>query len=396
MPTRSVPAVLFVDDQPDVTSALEMAFHRKPFAVHTANSGLAALQILAGTLIDVVVSDEHMPGMCGSELLTIIRRQYPETIRIVLSGQADLKATLAAINEARAHHFLIKPCTPDDIALCLTKALSEREKESCSAGLELPELQLPDRTARQFKSALNSLWIAFQPVVRPGTNQIFAYEALLRSHHPELNTPLELFAAAEASRAVTELEQSIRYLIAQRADEVPQDVHIMVNILPRSLCDSDLYSADAPLYKHRNRVIFEITERDKLEHVPDASEKLARLRSLGYRVAVDDLGAGYSGLNSFASILPDIVKFDMELIRNIQLSPAKCNLVRLMTQLCKQMNILTVAEGIESEAEYKTLTELGCDLLQGFLIAEPAAELCTNSKSDDQRTLMPVGEPFSE
>jgi EAL domain-containing protein (putative c-di-GMP-specific phosphodiesterase class I) len=145
----------------------------------------------------------------------------------------------------------------------------------------------------------------------------------------------------------------------------------MVNVHPRSLIDEDLYSSKSALFASRHRVILEITERDKIHEVPSAIERLARLRALGYRVAVDDLGAGYAGLNSFALIRPDIVKFDMELIRDIQRSSTKRNLVRLMTRLCKEMGILTVAEGIETGEEYDTVRKLGCDLLQGFFIARP-------------------------
>src|ERR1700689_1720919 len=100
--------VLFVDDQPEVTSALEMAFHKQPFRIHTANSAKEALGILARTPIDAVVSDERMPVMTGSQFLSILRREYPDVIRIVLSGQADPSAILAALNDAQAHHFLLK------------------------------------------------------------------------------------------------------------------------------------------------------------------------------------------------------------------------------------------------------------------------------------------------
>jgi EAL domain-containing protein (putative c-di-GMP-specific phosphodiesterase class I) len=369
-----------VDDQPEVTAALELAFYRKPFAVQTANSAARALEILAAQHVDVVVSDEQMPQMPGSRFLAIVRRDYPNVIRIILSGQANFKATLAAINEARAHYFLVKPCSADEIAECIARALEERDQRRLEKSSSDPLAQTAQLEARRrFDEALDSLWIAFQPVVRGEHSEVFAYEALVRSRHPELRMPGELFAAAETLGRAEELERRAREFTARRAVELPPDVCMMVNVHPRSLLDEDLYSPHSGLYPLRERVIFEITERDKLHEIPGAAEGLARLRKLGYRIAVDDLGAGYAGLNSFALIRPDIVKFDMELIRNIQNSSMKANLVGLMTRLCKELGILTVAEGIETNEEYDAVRRLGCDLLQGFFIARPEREFLQGS-----------------
>jgi EAL domain-containing protein (putative c-di-GMP-specific phosphodiesterase class I) len=373
MRDRILPTVLFVDDQPEVTAALELAFHKKPFKVYTANSASGALELLSRIPIDVVISDEQMPVMSGSQFLTIVRRDYPSATRIILSGQANFKATLSAINEARAHHFLVKPCPSDDIAQCIAKALDERAMDLHGDPLERRSAEKRLDASRQFDLALEGLWIAFQPIIRSGESGLFAYEALVRSNHPDFKTPYQLFDTAEEFTRVEELERRIRTLIAERIVELPADVSVMVNVHPRSLGDEDLYSPESGLFQSRHRVILEITERDKFHEVPGSTRGLARLRDLGYRVAVDDLGAGYAGLNSFAMIHPDVVKFDMELIRDIDRSSTKCNLVRVITALCKEMGILTVAEGIETEEEYEKVQELGCDLLQGFFIARPAS-----------------------
>jgi EAL domain-containing protein (putative c-di-GMP-specific phosphodiesterase class I) len=350
-----------------------MAFHRQPFRIHTANSAKEALGILERTSVDVVVSDERMPVMTGSQFLSILRRDYPDTIRIILSGQADLSAILSAINDAQAHHFLLKPCAPNEIASCVARAIDEREQKQRSASergrrTEIDRLQ----ALADFEAACGTLWVAFQPVVRALDAGIFAYEALIRSDHPNLNTPVRLFAAAAACQCVEQLERSIRERIGQEAHRVPGDARLMVNIAPCSLCDEELYSETSPLYPHRERIVFEITERERLHEVPGAEAALNRIRALGYHVAIDDLGAGYAGLNSFALMRPDVAKFDMELIRDIHLSDTKSNLVRTIALLCKEMGILTVAEGIETIEEYAAASALGCDLLQGYYISRPA------------------------
>jgi EAL domain-containing protein (putative c-di-GMP-specific phosphodiesterase class I) len=102
-------------------------------------------------------------------------------------------------------------------------------------------------------------------------------------------------------------------------------------------------------------------------------ERIARLRQLGFRIAIDDIGAGYSGLNSFAMIQPDVVKLDITLVRGVDEDPVKRKLVRVLGDLCQDLGILVVAEGVETPSERDTLVSLGCDLLQGYLFARPGA-----------------------
>jgi EAL domain-containing protein (putative c-di-GMP-specific phosphodiesterase class I) len=92
---------------------------------------------------------------------------------------------------------------------------------------------------------------------------------------------------------------------------------------------------------------------------------------MGFRIAIDDLGAGYAGLTSFALLEPEIVKLDMTLVRDVHLNSTKQKLVRSMTQLAHDMGMMVVGEGVETAAERDALVNLGCDLLQGYLFAKP-------------------------
>ena len=100
--------------------------------------------------------------------------------------------------------------------------------------------------------------------------------------------------------------------------------------------------------------------------------RLDKLRSLGFQIALDDLGAGYAGLNSFATLQPTIVKLDMSLVSGIDLCNVRQRLVRSMVEACHDLSVRVVAEGIESREELDCCVSLGCDLLQGYLIAKPA------------------------
>jgi len=128
----STATILFVDDEPNVTDALKRALRREPYEFLTATSGAAALKILEGQYVDVVVSDEQMPGMSGSVFLSMVRKQFPHTIRMILSGQASLEAAVRAINEGQVHRFFLKPCNPTDLAFTIQQALShKRLEEKC-------------------------------------------------------------------------------------------------------------------------------------------------------------------------------------------------------------------------------------------------------------------------
>jgi two-component system probable response regulator PhcQ len=127
--------ILLVDDEPNVTEALKRALWRQPYTFLTATSGTAAQQLLERQHVDVVVSDEQMPGMSGSEFLSWVRKQFPHTIRVILSGQASLEAALRAINEGEVHRFFLKPCNPTDLVITIEQALRLKRLEEQSRRL---------------------------------------------------------------------------------------------------------------------------------------------------------------------------------------------------------------------------------------------------------------------
>ncbi len=119
--------ILLVDDEPNLTSALKHTLYKEKHEIFTANSANEALAILSRENIDVLVTDEQMPGMTGSELITIVRRKYPETIRIILTGQVSSDGALRAINEGHAYRFLVKPCNGLDLVITIRRALQYKE-----------------------------------------------------------------------------------------------------------------------------------------------------------------------------------------------------------------------------------------------------------------------------
>jgi EAL domain-containing protein (putative c-di-GMP-specific phosphodiesterase class I) len=194
----------------------------------------------------------------------------------------------------------------------------------------------------------------------------------MRSDEPSLIGPHLVLDAAERLDALPRLGRKVRSLAAAAMEHAAPDTTLFLNLHPMDLADETLFDPLSPLTQMASRVVLEVTERAAIEEVDDVERRVSQLRERGFRVAVDDLGAGYAGLASFALLEPEIVKLDVSLLRDIDQSPVKQKLVASMTALCKDMGFLVVAEGIETVAERDCVVALGCDLLQGFLFARPA------------------------
>ena len=130
-----LPAILLVDDEPHVTDGLSRHFPRRRFMIFKAHSAVEAYKVLDTYPIDVVVSDEQMPGESGSQFLAGVRKRYPNTIRMILSGQASLEAAVRAINEGEVYRFFIKPCNPVDLLVTIQQAVSHKRLEERSREL---------------------------------------------------------------------------------------------------------------------------------------------------------------------------------------------------------------------------------------------------------------------
>jgi two-component system, probable response regulator PhcQ len=119
--------ILIVDDEPNVTEALKRVLHREPYEVLSANYANEALQILSYNSISVVISDEKMPGMQGSEFLAMVYRHFPDTVRIMLTGHANLELAMRAINEGQIYRFFMKPCNEEEIRYTIRQAIQQKE-----------------------------------------------------------------------------------------------------------------------------------------------------------------------------------------------------------------------------------------------------------------------------
>jgi EAL domain-containing protein (putative c-di-GMP-specific phosphodiesterase class I) len=308
-------------------------------------------------------------------LLSIVRRDYPDVVRIILSGQASFESALRAINGAEIYRFLLKPCSAEEVGITIREALRAREEHRRFAAWKAAQLEHePSEMSRSLDASLAGAWMAFQPILAARSMQPFGYEALLRSDDPEWHGPPAFFSLAAKLGRSAEVSRRVRELVAARAPQAPADARMFFNLCPEDLADGALIAEADVLAPHAAHVVLEISERRSLTEVGDLEARVECLRERGYRVAIDDICAGYAGLTNLALLRPEIVKFDMDLVRDIHRSPTKQTLVGAMVRMCRDMRIQTLAEGIEKREELESVVALGCDLLQGYLLGRPSLE----------------------
>jgi EAL domain-containing protein (putative c-di-GMP-specific phosphodiesterase class I) len=367
--------IVLVDDEPALLRAFARVLEKRPEPIETYATAREAVDRVARGGVSVIVSDISMPGMSGIELLRSIRRHDPDLPVVLVTGAPAVESATDAI-EYGAFKYVVKPVEPNVLRSNVEKAVKfHRLVRARRQALGLLGMDSEGADQEQldasFERALVFLWMAFQPIVRASDQTVFGYEALLRSDEPSLPSPGHVIEAAERLGQLVRLGRTIRTRATEPAFLDPGSPNLFVNLHPRDLVDPDLLDCNSTLASIADKVVLEITERASLGQIENVRTTVARLRERGFRIAVDDLGAGYAGLNSFALLEPEIVKLDMTLVRDIDQSPVKQKLVRSMTALCRDMGMLIVAEGIETVAERDALLDIGCDLLQGYLIARP-------------------------
>ncbi len=226
------------------------------------------------------------------------------------------------------------------------------------------------RSAMEYQHRFSSeLHIVFQPIVELGSGRIASVEALSRFTEMPMS-PLHRFKTADILGRGVEVEA----IAAKRAlgflKRLPPDVTLSINASP-AFIRSNLIEVLAPFGHELKRVTVEVTE-DQDDHDPETLRaRIDMVRSLGCRIAIDDIGTGYSGLQRMVELRPDIVKLDRVLVDHCDLDPLKQAVIGATVQVCAEADVVTVAEGIERPDEAAALIKLGVDCGQGFLLARP-------------------------
>lgn len=216
--------------------------------------------------------------------------------------------------------------------------------------------------------------MAFQPIVNINTRSIFAHEALVRGINNE--------SASEIFKKVNEenrycFDQACRVKAIQVASELGLDTFLSINFMPRAVyrpevCIRTTLEAAERFGFPTDRIIFEVTEGEKLDDQAHLVNILQSYKAMGFKTAIDDFGAGHSGLNLLAELPTDIIKLDIALIREIDKNRTRQAIVKGIIQVCHELSIEVLGEGVETYEEMATLKDFGIELFQGYYFAKPA------------------------
>jgi len=211
--------------------------------------------------------------------------------------------------------------------------------------------------------------IAYQPIYDLSTDAVVSYEALSRFSALPYRSPDQWFHDAALVGLGVDLELAAISAALDAFDTLPDGVSLSINASPEAIVSGELSNRIDPRFVHRT--IVEVTEHAKVADYDALHNALAPLKAAGLRVAIDDAGAGYSGLQHIIQLAPDIIKLDMSLTRGIDRDPALRALVTAMMYYARETGAIVVAEGIEMASEMQALRRLGVHRGQGYLLGKP-------------------------
>jgi diguanylate cyclase (GGDEF)-like protein len=217
----------------------------------------------------------------------------------------------------------------------------------------------------------------FQPIVNLQHRSIYGYEGLIRgpSDSP-LGSPQRLFEVATRCDRLVELDLLCRKIVIGQFARLNIPCHLFINIDPLTIISNKFRAGETIKFAQKNgidtkKIIIEITETRPIDNVAIMKKAVDHYRSMGFRVALDDLGAGYASLKLWSQIKPDIVKIDRHFIRNVNNDLVKQEFIRTILNTSTSLGCTVISEGVETEQEYSTLRKLGITIAQGYYFSRP-------------------------
>lgn len=221
------------------------------------------------------------------------------------------------------------------------------------------------------------LHMVFQPIVNTRERTVLGYEALVRGPaRSPLHSATHLFATAQEEGVLPSLERLCRELACARFAELNLPGKLFLNVSPMTLTDPNHPQGETLRILERtgidpSRVVIELSEHYPTQDIELLARATRHYAGMGFQIAIDDLGSGYSGLRLWSEIRPDYVKIDRHFVANIQNDRIKREFVRFIRDISSRINCHVIAEGIETAGEYQALHGLGICNLQGYYLGRP-------------------------
>jgi EAL domain-containing protein (putative c-di-GMP-specific phosphodiesterase class I) len=382
--------ILVIDDEDVNTLLLAAMLESAGFTdVERCTDANAALERFCDFAPDLVILDLHMPGIDGDELLRQVNEALPEDGFVpvmVITADVTAQARDRAF-EAGATDFLTKPFDLHDCVLRVRNLLHIRhlnvtqatKNASLAERIRLRD-ELDARRTEQHLGIHRRLdamldrggpTIVFQPIVSIAAGELEGYEALSRFDDPEGLPPDIWFADAASVGRGVELELHAIGRALGSLDEIPPGTFLSVNASPATMVTSELARVVAD--HDASRIVIELTEHEQVADYDALLAAISTLRGLGARIAVDDAGTGFAGLQQILQLGPDIIKLDRFLIEGVDHDAVRQSLATAMVAFSIAIGAQLLGEGIETIGELDTLRSLGVPLGQGYLLGRPAA-----------------------
>jgi EAL domain-containing protein (putative c-di-GMP-specific phosphodiesterase class I)/CheY-like chemotaxis protein len=367
--------VLIVDDDQWIGQAAARVLTRAGFDVERCESAEAGLEIVAERRFDAAICDYNLPGINGVAFLTRLRELQSGCVRILMTGLLDVPTVVTALNTAAITRVLQKPVLPNDLVTAVAQALSARNEVMDSHHAAAREAARRDADYVRSVIAGDWLQLALQPLVRADDGHISGFEALLRSTHPVYDGPASILHAVEKHDLVQELADRVALCAERWLHQLQGEPALFINMHPREFADPERLSRRLDrLSPWAERIVLEITERSTLDDVRGWEQTVASIVGRGFRIAVDDIGSGYSSLSVMASLQPSYIKIDMSIVRDVHLRAPAQRVVDLLCKFAEATRTTVVGEGVETEAEAQALRAAGVELLQGYHFGRPSLD----------------------
>ena len=379
--TVSAPAgarrVLIIDDEPAVLRVIGLLLERNGFSVASANNGREGLALVAENGFDVVLSDIIMPELSGIDFLRELRQHDLDVPVILMTAGATLDSAIDAL-QMGAQQYLLKPVEPEALVQSVGRAAAlgelarlKRTALAMQAGKTIP---YGDRQTLEavLTRTFATIHAEFQPVVSVREKRVIGYEALMRCDETLFASYNALLLAAERVGWRNALSRTLYQRIAQDCSDLPEGALLFVNIHPLDAQEALLAGSGAPLEPIARGVVLDVSESVAGEQLGALASALPDLRGAGFRIAIDNVGTGSSGLDIFSKLSPEFAKLDRSVYSGIDKDPGRQRTVRAMYAMFKSLEVPLIAEGVETAAERDALIAAGADLAQGNLFGAPS------------------------
>lgn len=365
--------ILLVDDERSFVDVFSMRLHSRGYIVNVAYTAEEALEKAKG-MPDLVLLDLVLPDISGYEVCRRLREnKRTSRIPIIMLTSKDALQDKVEGLYTGADDYVTKPFEVEELfarveaVLRRNQPFEERVKDKIQAIKEVK---------RVIEGELITPY--FQPIFYLKPQCLLGREVLSRPPaEGYFGNPEVLFDTAFHLDMLFDLEAMCHKKALLRLGKRAKENLTFFNVSPYLIQDAKFkkFSSFYKNYAEASSIVLELTERTSINNFAGFLKTIKSFKDEGFKISIDDIGSGYAALDLIVEIKPDFIKIDRHLIRDVQDSPVKQNLLKAIINFCGQSEITSVAEGIEKEEELKVLVDYGIDAGQGYLLARPSPEI---------------------